>query len=151
MSSRVPRRFGFPIAVVLTVAACSSAATPAPTAAPSKAPASAATSVAPTATPLPGTKKFSVGFTSAGISSAPMMAALDARKVPGAILIGILATAVAGMVANVAGLGAGVDPAHVVLTASSSESYSWLFKLWCDPGDRVPADESPSCSSCASW
>ena len=30
-----------------------------------------------------------------------------------------------------------VDPAHVVLTASSSEAYSWLFKLLCDPGDAV--------------
>ncbi len=33
--------------------------------------------------------------------------------------------------------GAGVDPAHVVLTASTSEAYSWLFKLLCNPGDRV--------------
>ena len=30
-----------------------------------------------------------------------------------------------------------VDPAHVVLTASTSEAYSWLFKLLCDPGDSV--------------
>lgn len=30
-----------------------------------------------------------------------------------------------------------VDPAHVVLTASTSEAYGWLFKLLCDPGDRV--------------
>ena len=30
-----------------------------------------------------------------------------------------------------------IDPAHVVLTASTSESYSWLFKLLCDPGDAV--------------
>jgi aspartate/methionine/tyrosine aminotransferase len=35
--------------------------------------------------------------------------------------------------------GAGVDPADVVLTASSSESYSWLFKLLCNPGDAVLA------------
>ena len=33
--------------------------------------------------------------------------------------------------------GAQVDPAHVVLTASSSEAYSWLFKLLCDPGEAV--------------
>ena len=33
--------------------------------------------------------------------------------------------------------GARVDPAHVVLTASSSEAYSWLFKLLCNPGEGV--------------
>ncbi len=30
-----------------------------------------------------------------------------------------------------------VDPAHIVLTASTSEAYAWLFKLLCDPGDCV--------------
>lgn len=33
--------------------------------------------------------------------------------------------------------GVRVDPDRVVLSASSSESYSWLFKLFCNPGDRV--------------
>jgi alanine-synthesizing transaminase len=33
--------------------------------------------------------------------------------------------------------GARVDPAHVVLSASTSEAYTWLFKLLCDPGDAV--------------
>jgi alanine-synthesizing transaminase len=33
--------------------------------------------------------------------------------------------------------GARVDPDHMVLTASSSESYSLLFKLLADPGDEV--------------
>lgn len=33
--------------------------------------------------------------------------------------------------------GARVDPAHIVLTASTSEAYSWLFKLLCNPGDAV--------------
>ena len=33
--------------------------------------------------------------------------------------------------------GAAVDPAHVMLSASTSEAYSWLFKLLCDPGDAV--------------
>jgi alanine-synthesizing transaminase len=33
--------------------------------------------------------------------------------------------------------GARVDPAHVVLTASTSEAYTWLFKLLCNPGDCV--------------
>jgi hypothetical protein len=30
-----------------------------------------------------------------------------------------------------------VDPARVVLTASTSEAYALLFKLFCDPGDQV--------------
>lgn len=33
--------------------------------------------------------------------------------------------------------GAHVDPAHIALSASTSESYAWLFKLFCDPGDAV--------------
>jgi hypothetical protein len=33
--------------------------------------------------------------------------------------------------------GVTVDPAQVVLTASTSEAYAWLFKLLCDPGDAV--------------
>jgi alanine-synthesizing transaminase len=33
--------------------------------------------------------------------------------------------------------GAHIDPSQVVLTASSSESYSWLFKLLCNPGEAV--------------
>jgi aspartate/methionine/tyrosine aminotransferase len=33
--------------------------------------------------------------------------------------------------------GLDVDPAHIVLTASSSEAYGFLFKLLCDPGDEV--------------
>jgi aspartate/methionine/tyrosine aminotransferase len=31
----------------------------------------------------------------------------------------------------------GTDPSRIVLTASTSEAYSWLFKLFCDPGDEV--------------
>jgi alanine-synthesizing transaminase len=30
-----------------------------------------------------------------------------------------------------------IDPDHLVLSASTSEAYSWLFKLLCDPGDTV--------------
>jgi aspartate/methionine/tyrosine aminotransferase len=30
-----------------------------------------------------------------------------------------------------------VDPDHIVLTASTSEAYSLLFKLLCDPGDAI--------------
>ncbi|MCK6526876.1 pyridoxal phosphate-dependent aminotransferase [Myxococcota bacterium] len=34
-------------------------------------------------------------------------------------------------------LGVRTSPDDVVLTASTSEAYSWLFKVLCDPGDRV--------------
>ena len=33
--------------------------------------------------------------------------------------------------------GVTIDPAHVVMSASTSEAYSWLFKLLCDTGDTV--------------
>src|SRR5262249_49613712 len=33
--------------------------------------------------------------------------------------------------------GASVDPARILLTASTSEAYSFLFKVLCDPGDEV--------------
>ena len=39
--------------------------------------------------------------------------------------------------ADYARRGAKVDPNRVVLSASSSEAYSWLFKLLCNPGDAV--------------
>ena len=39
--------------------------------------------------------------------------------------------------ADAARRGAAVDPDRVVLSASSSESYSWLFKAFCDPHDPV--------------
>jgi alanine-synthesizing transaminase len=47
--------------------------------------------------------------------------------------------------AEYARLGATVDPGRIVLTASSSESYSLLWKLLCDPGDvvLVPAPSYP--------
>ena len=31
----------------------------------------------------------------------------------------------------------GASPEQVILTASTSEAYAWLFKLLCDPGDEV--------------
>lgn len=34
---------------------------------------------------------------------------------------------------------AGVDPGRVLLSASTSEAYAWLFKLLCAPGDEVLA------------
>ena len=33
--------------------------------------------------------------------------------------------------------GVAIDPGHVILAASTSEAYTWLFKLLCDPGDAV--------------
>lgn len=41
--------------------------------------------------------------------------------------------------------GVRVDPEHVVLTASTSEAYTWLFKLLCNPGDcaLVPRPSYP--------
>jgi aspartate/methionine/tyrosine aminotransferase len=39
--------------------------------------------------------------------------------------------------ADFARRGVTVDPAHVVLCASTSEAYSWLFKLLCAPGEHV--------------
>ena len=41
--------------------------------------------------------------------------------------------------------GVAVDPAHVMLTASTSEAYAFLMKLLCDPGDEVlvPAPSYP--------
>ena len=39
--------------------------------------------------------------------------------------------------ADYARRGVAVDPAHIVLSASTSEAYSWLFKLLCNPGEAV--------------
>ncbi len=43
-------------------------------------------------------------------------------------------TAIAGLYAA---KGVHVDPRQVVLCSSSSEAYSWLFTLLCDPGDSI--------------
>lgn len=48
-----------------------------------------------------------------------------------------LASARAAVAADQARRGVTIDPAHVVLTASTSEAYTWLFKLLCDPGECV--------------
>ena len=48
-----------------------------------------------------------------------------------------LAAARAAIAADGLRRGARLDAADVVLTASTSESYSWLFRLLCDPGDAV--------------
>jgi hypothetical protein len=52
-----------------------------------------------------------------------------------------LARARAAVAADYARAGMAVDPDRLVLTASSSESYGFLFKLCCDPGDAVLVPE----------
>ena len=49
------------------------------------------------------------------------------------------------MCRDFARLGTTVAPDRIVLTASTSEAYSLLFKLLCDPGDQVlvPAPSYP--------
>jgi aspartate/methionine/tyrosine aminotransferase len=48
-----------------------------------------------------------------------------------------MASARKAVAAYYADHGAAVDPDRLVLTASTSESYSFLFRLLCDPGDEV--------------
>ncbi len=50
-----------------------------------------------------------------------------------------LPAARAAVAADLGRRGHAVDPADVVLTASTSEAYALLFKLLCDPGDEVLA------------
>lgn len=50
-----------------------------------------------------------------------------------------LASARAAVAADQRRRGADVDAEQIVLTASTSEAYSWLFKLLCDPGTCVLA------------
>ena len=52
-----------------------------------------------------------------------------------------LPSARAAVATDYARAGITVDPDRVVLTASSSESYGFLFKLCCDPGDAVLVPE----------
>jgi aspartate/methionine/tyrosine aminotransferase len=86
--------------------------------------------------------------TTAGVPYAVdrIRAALDAPEVlgyePSPFGIGSAREAVARAWAK---RGVSVDPARVVLTASTSEAYSFLFKILCDPGDQVlvPAPSYP--------
>ena len=48
-----------------------------------------------------------------------------------------MASARAAVAGYYAEAGVAVDAERIVLTASSSEAYGWLFKLLCDPGDQV--------------
>jgi len=48
-----------------------------------------------------------------------------------------LASAREAVARDLSAHGPAVDPARVALTASTSEAYSFVFKLLCDPGDEV--------------
>jgi len=48
-----------------------------------------------------------------------------------------LAAAREAVAADARRRGVSIDPSNVVLSASTSEAYSWLFKLLCNPGDVV--------------
>ena len=48
-----------------------------------------------------------------------------------------LATAREAVARYYAGHGASIDPSQLLMTASTSESYSFLFRLLCGPGDEV--------------
>jgi hypothetical protein len=65
---------------------------------------------------------------------APLSDARALRYEPHPLGLWTARQAVAG---DFARRGASVDPAHVVLSASTSEAYTWLFKLLCSPGERV--------------
>ena len=65
---------------------------------------------------------------------APLASARALRYEPRAFGLECAREAVA---ADHARRGVTIDPARVVLTASTSEAYAWLFKLLCDPGDTV--------------
>jgi NitT/TauT family transport system substrate-binding protein len=67
------------------LAACTAAATPVPTAGPTTAPTTGPTAApgSPAPSAMPGTKAFNVVFTSVGLSSAPMLAAIDNLRTQG--------------------------------------------------------------------
>lgn len=56
------------------------------------------------------------------------------RYAPEALGLAAAREAVAGYYAD---LGVAVDPGRIVLAASTSELYGWLFKVLCEPGDEV--------------
>jgi hypothetical protein len=67
--------------------------------------------------------------------------ALQALASPGGLRYGPqpfgLASAREAVAESVHAAGRPIDPARVILTASTSEAYSFLFKLLCNPGDQV--------------
>jgi alanine-synthesizing transaminase len=77
--------------------------------------------------------------TRAGLKAPPDV--LQALTAPGALAYEPaafgLAAARAAVAADFARRGLAIDPERILLTASTSEAYAFLFKLLCDPGDEV--------------
>jgi len=70
--------------------------------------------------------------------SYPEQAILDALAPPAVLSYDPDARGQAGVRAAIAAYhGHGLGGADLILTASTSEAYSWLFKLLCDPGDDI--------------
>jgi alanine-synthesizing transaminase len=71
----------------------------------------------------------------------PPQGVIEALAAPGALVYepeaAGLRPAREAVAADYARRGTIVAPDHVLLTASTSEAYSWLFKVLCDPGDSV--------------
>jgi NitT/TauT family transport system substrate-binding protein len=82
-SRSIPRFATLLLGGSFLVGACGGGATTAPTTAPTGTPAAATEEPTAAPTELPGTKEFSVGFTSPGLSTAPYLAALDAMRADG--------------------------------------------------------------------
>ncbi|HEY6079532.1 MAG TPA: pyridoxal phosphate-dependent aminotransferase [Polyangiaceae bacterium] len=93
-----------------------------------------------------GAPRFDLTQSNAGIPNAALLegvaraTALATAYAPDALGLASAREAVARQV-----FGSGPAPDDVLLTASSSEAYSFLFKLLCDPGDAVlvPAPSYP--------
>lgn len=77
--------------------------------------------------------KAGIDYPAAGISAA-LADARCLRYEPEPFGLPAAREAVAGYYAT---NGLRVDPSRIVLTASTSEAYSYLFKLLCDPGDEI--------------
>ena len=91
---------------------------------------------------LTETNPTSVGFTCSTAELAALTRAEGVRYQPDPLG---LPEARAAIAAEAGGSGVVLDPARVVVTTSTSESYAWLLKLLCNAGDDVlvPAPSYP--------
>lgn len=76
-----------------------------------------------------------VGLTDAGDQAFAALAKSDTRRYSPLSLGDLRARE--SVVAYYRDHGETVEPSQVVLSASTSEAYGWMFKLFCDPGDTV--------------